>query len=65
MQWDTHYGSSILKPKPETSLFFGGIKWLSTVLFRFFVENQKNLLLVHIEKICNLNSCKQDILGKE
>jgi len=39
MQWDTHYGSSILKPKPETSLFFGGIKWLTTVLFRFFVEN--------------------------
>jgi len=88
MQWDTHYGSSILKPKPKTSLFFGGIKWLTSIVRQFcFVSSLKLLfsfqkpsvryspdstcgsrisieLRVHIEKICNLNSCEQDIFGQ-
>jgi hypothetical protein len=46
MQWDTHYGSSILKPKPKTSLFFAGIKWLTSIVRQFCSVSSLKLLFL-------------------
>lgn len=44
MQWDTHYGSSILKPK--TTIFFGCIKWLTSIVQQFCLVSSFKLLFI-------------------